>query len=188
MEDEKIVGLLYEHNDDGLKAVKEKYENFLVSFSKQIVNNEDDALECVNDVYMKLWDTIPPYKPTYLKSFILKITRQISIDKYRYNHRKTKDNNNVTYLSDLDFEVKDNRNVESEVQERLFVSKINEFIETLDTTTQILFIRRYFFFETTKSLSEKFKISETNINVKMLRVKKNLKKFLEREGYIIENN
>ena len=73
MADEKIVEMLYEHNEQGLKELKNKYEQLLLSFSKRIVNNESDALECINDVYMKLWNTIPPYKHTYLRSFILKI-------------------------------------------------------------------------------------------------------------------
>ena len=48
-----------------------------------ILNNNSDTEECVNDTYLKVWSTIPPYKPDYLKPFLCKIIRQLSIDIYR---------------------------------------------------------------------------------------------------------
>lgn len=178
MEDEKIVELLYEHNEKGLIETKNKYETLLNSLSYKILRNHADSRECVNDTYLKIWKTIPPYKPTFFKSFICKIIRQISIDKYRYNHRK-----NRCALSDLDYDIKDNKD---KISEKLLINTINDFIENLTTENQVLFIRKYFLFEETKELSKRFNMSETNINVKLFRIKNKLKKHLESEGYIIE--
>ena len=178
MEDERIVELLYEHNEKGLTETKNKYEQLLNSLSYQILRNKEDSNECVNDTYLKIWKTIPPYKPTFFKSFICKIVRQISIDKYRYNHRK-----NRYTLYDLDYEIKDNKD---KISEKLLINTINDFIESLTIENQVLFIRKYFLFEETKDLSKRFNLSETNINVKLFRIKNKLKKHLESEGYIIE--
>ena len=188
MEDKEIVELLYNHNETGLKETKNKYDNLLNSLSYQIVGNKADAYECVNDTYMKIWDSIPPNKPTYFQSFICKINRQISIDKYRYNHRQTRNSNNLVYLSDLDYEIKSNKNLEDELQERLLIGTLNKFIDNLDIENKVLFIRKYFFFEDTKTLSKRYGMSENNINIKMLRIRNKLKKYLESEGYNIENN
>ena len=188
MEDNEIVEMLYQHDDQGLEELKNKYEKLLLSFSKKIVCNGEDAKECLNDTYLKVWDSIPPYRPNYLKSFVMKIIRQISIDKYRHNHRKTKDNNSVLYLSDLDYEIKDNKSVESKVSERLLVGHLNKFLEDLDVETQTIFMRKYFFFEDSKTIAERFGLSETNVNVKMMRTREKLKKYLESEGYEIESN
>ena len=188
MEDEKIVELLYDHNEDGLKETKNKYDSLLNSLSFGILRNMEDSNECVNDTYLKIWDTIPPYKPNFFKSFICKLTRQISIDKYRYNHRKNRNNSNSISLSDLDYEIKDNKTVESVFDKNMLMESINNFLGSLDVTSQILFVRKYFFFEDTKSISKRYGISETNINVKLFRIKNNLLKYLEREGYKIEKN
>ena len=188
MEDEKIVELLYVHDEDGLIETKNKYDNLLNTLSFGILRNKSDSDECVNDTYLKVWDTIPPYRPNFFKSFICKITRQLSIDKYRYNHRKNRRNDNNISLSDLDYEISDNKNVEDEFDKNMLIESINKFLDDLDTTSQVLFIRKYFFFEDTKSLSKRYEISETSINVKLFRIKKSLLKHLESEGYKIEKN
>ena len=146
----------------------------------------EDSNECVNDTYLKVWETIPPYKPSFFKSFICRITRQLSIDKYRYNHRKNRNNSNSVSLSDLDYEISDNKTIEDEFDKNMLMEHINNFLDDLDTTNQILFIRKYFFFEDTKSLAKRYGMSETNINVKLFRIKNNLLKYLEKEGYKVE--
>lgn len=181
MEDNKIIDLLYNHDENGLEEVKSKYNKLLYSLSFNILKNDDDVNECINDVYMKIWSIIPPYKPTYLKSFICKLVRQISIDKYRYNTR----NNNVL-LSDLDYDIKCDSNIENSINEKLLIDEINKFIENLNAEDKVLFIRKYFMFEDVKSLSDRFGLSVTNINVKMLRVRNKLLKKLEKEGFVIE--
>ena len=186
LEDEKIVDLLYVHDELGLNETKNKYEKLLNSLSFGIVRNQDDSFECVNDTYLKIWNVIPPNKPQFFKAFICKIVRQISIDKYRYNHRQSRDTNNMVMLSDLEYEISDNSSVEDKVSEKQLESKINDFISNLDVESQVLFVRKYFLFEDTKSLSERFDINETNINVKLFRIKAKLKNYLEKEGYVIE--
>lgn len=188
MEDTEIVELLYVHNEDGLTETKNKYEGLLNSLSYGIVRNMEDSNECVNDTYLKVWETIPPYKPSFFKSFICKITRQLSIDKYRFNHRKNRNNSNSVYLSDLDYEISDKKTIEDEFDKNMLMDCINNFLDSLDTTSQILFIRKYFFFEDSKSLAIRYGMSETNINVKLFRIKNNLLKYLEREGYNVEKN
>ena len=59
MEDEKIVELLYEHDEKGLTETKNKYEPLLNSLSYKILKNKADSNECVNDTYLKIWKTIP---------------------------------------------------------------------------------------------------------------------------------
>ncbi len=186
LEDEKIVDLLYVHDESGLEETKNKYESLLSSLAIGIVRNQDDSSECVNDTYLKIWNVIPPNKPQFYKAFICKIVRQISIDKYRYNHRKARNSDNVVMLSDLDYEISDNSSIEDQVSERQLINKINDFIGNLDIESQVLFVRKYFLFEETKSLSERFDINESNINVKLFRIKTKLRNYLEKEGYVIE--
>ncbi len=185
MEDLDIVNLIYNRNDLGLDELRKKYNELLYSLAFSILNNNSDSDECVNDTYLKVWKTIPPYKPTYLKSFVCKITRQISIDRYRINNRILK---KEMSLNELDYDISSSYSLDDEFYKNELVNFINLFLENLDIETQILFIRRYFLNESVKSLSKRFDITETNISVKLSRVRNKLKKYLELEGYKIEKN
>lgn len=186
MEDEEIVNQLYVHAVGSLEKVSEKYGSLLHSVSKGILSDDADAEECVNDTYMKIWNTIPPYKPTYLKSFICKIARQISIDRYRCNNRKGCGNNLNVPILDLDYEIVDRHSVEEETDVRALGKIINDFVKELDIENQTLFIRRYVLFESVKDLAKRFDMNESVIGVKLFRTRLKLKKYLEMEGYEVE--
>lgn len=185
MEDLDIVNLIYNRDDLGIEELKNKYNQLLYNLAFAILNDNNDSDESVNDTYLKVWKTIPPYKPTYLKSFVCKITRQISIDKYRKNTRKRK---NETSLNELDYDISSSYSLDDEFYKNELVNYINLFLEKLDVEIQILFIRRYFLNESVKSLSNRFDMTETNVSVKLSRVRNKLKKYLELEGYKIEKD
>ena len=181
MEDLDIVNLIYNRNEIGIAELKMKYNELLYSLALSILKNDADSEESVNDTYLKIWRTIPPYKPTYLKSFVCKITRQISIDKYRANHRKNEES-----LNEIDYEISSSYSLDDEFYKNELSNLINEFLEKQDVESQVLFIRRYFLNESVKNLSKRFEMTETNISVKLLRTRKKLKTYLEMEGYKVE--
>lgn len=182
MEDKDIVNLIYNRDEIGLANLKEKYDNLIISIALAILKNNSDSEESASDTYLKIWKSIPPYKPNYLKSFISKITRQISIDKYRRNKKKY---NEETSLNDLDYEISSSYNVDDTFYATELAKDINNFLEKLDVESQILFLRRYFLNEEVKSLSNRFNISENKISVKLHRTREKLRMYLERKGYKI---
>lgn len=181
MEDLDIVNLIYNRNEIGIAELKVKYNELLYTVALSILKNNVDSEESVNDTYLKIWRTIPPYKPNYLKSFVCKITRQIAIDKYRANHRKHEE-----LLNELDYEISSSYSLDDEFYKNELSNLINVFLEKQDAESQVLFIRRYFLNESVKSLANRFEMTETNVSVKLLRTRKKLKKHLEMEGYKIE--
>ena len=100
-----------------------------------ILNNNSDTEECVNDTYLKVWSTIPPYKPDYLKPFLCKIIRQLYIDRCRFNHRGKRNKKQNISLNDLDYEISDNKNVDNEFNSKLLMEYINNFISDLDVVS-----------------------------------------------------
>ena len=113
MEDIEIVNLIYNRNEIGIAELKTKYNELLYSLAVSILKNDFDSEESVNDTYLKIWRTIPPYKPTYLKSFVCKIARQISIDKYRANHRE-----NEKSLNEIDYDISSSYSLDDEFYKR----------------------------------------------------------------------
>lgn len=184
MDDTLIVNKIYNREEIGLNELKNKYDNLLYSLSYRILNSNEDSLECVNDTYLKIWKSIPPYKPNYLRSFICKINRQISIDKYR----KNKKNYNNCNIDELDYEISSKDNIESNIITGEIISCINEYIKNLDIESKVIFVRKYFLLESSEDISKLLNISINSINVKSFRIRNKLIKHLKKEGFEIEKN
>ena len=186
MEDREIIGLLFERSEDGLKELERKYAKLYRSVLNGILADKGDAEECENDLLVAVWNSIPPNAPEYLSAYLCRIAKNIAINRYKRDSRIKRDGGLAVLLDELedclpqidgggyDNEAKYDSQIISEVIETL--------LGTLDTETRVLFVRRYMYGESVSSLAERFGIGERYISVKLFRVRKRLKKELEKEG------
>ena len=84
-EDERIIEMLFERSEQGIRELDIKYGKICRDLSYRIVGSRQDAEECVNDAYLGAWNAIPPERPDPLLTYILKIVRNISLKVYRRN-------------------------------------------------------------------------------------------------------
>ncbi len=180
MEDEAIVSLLFSKDAEGLDALSSKYGALLLSVAGHILPQRD-AEEAVNDCYFKVWKTIPPYRPVYLRSFLCKVVRQIALDRWRTAHRKKRDETALADLEDLEL-------LAAPVQDDAYEgvgAAIDAFLDGLDVESRTLFVRRYFLWESPASLAQRFGLTENHVSVKLHRLREKLRKYLRKEGYAI---
>ena len=85
MDDEKIVQLYWNRDEQAIPATAQKYGNYCTSIAKNILGNLEDAEECVNDTYLNAWNSMPPHRPGVLSTFLGKIVRNLSFNRYKYN-------------------------------------------------------------------------------------------------------
>ena len=85
MDDAKIVQLYFDRNEQAIPATADKYGNYCKSIANNILGNHQDAEECVNDTYLNTWNTIPPHRPKMLSTFLGKIVRNLSFNRYKHN-------------------------------------------------------------------------------------------------------
>ena len=83
MDDVHIVELYWKRSENAINETAIKYGSYLNSISYNLLVNREDAMECVNDTYHGAWNSMPPHRPSMLSSFLGKITRRISIDRWR---------------------------------------------------------------------------------------------------------
>lgn len=83
MEDEAIVALYWERKENAIGETEKKYGRYLMKTAYRILADEEDSKESVNDTYWKAWNSMPPHKPKSLATYLGKITRQVSIDRFR---------------------------------------------------------------------------------------------------------
>ena len=83
MDDNQIINLFFQRDEDAVRAIDEKYGSKLNALVANILQSREDGLECVNDTYMKAWNSIPPARPEYLFAFLAATARNIAIDLIR---------------------------------------------------------------------------------------------------------
>ena len=178
--DERIIALYNARDEKAIQATADKYGNFCMSLSYDILKSRPDAEECVNDTYLRAWNSIPPAKPKKLQAFLAAITRRLSLDRYR-EQRAAKRNRDLEIsfeeLSDM-IEAPDDR---ADELPELF----NDFLRTLDRPERRLFLRRYWFSVTVEALAKEEGTTKNAITVRLYKTRNKLKSYLQERGYTV---
>lgn len=186
MEDVQIIELFNLRDEAAILAVSEKYGAYCFSVANNILMNAQDSEECVNDTYVKAWNIIPPACPRFLRPFLAKITRNLALDRYRASVRiKRGGQETVLALEELGDVVSDEDDFDDREKREAIIASINAFLRSLPRRERDVFIRRYFYLESVKDISARYRISENHISTILFRTRKKLKYHLESEGYKI---
>ena len=186
MEDAKIIELYNERSELAVAETEHKFGKMLFSIAMNILSNREDSEETVNDTYGKAWNSIPPQKPNCLKAFLAKITRNLSLNRYKEKMRDKRGNGEVVLaLDEMDEFLAGTSDVVSEYEQKEFLAMLNRFLYSLPERERSIFILRYFYMDSTKDIAIAHSIKESNVLMILSRTRKKLKETLEREGYTI---
>ncbi|MBS4816654.1 MAG: sigma-70 family RNA polymerase sigma factor [Clostridium sp.] len=183
MEDEKIIQLIWDREEQGLRELSDKYNNYCYSISYRIVHDEEDAMECVNDTWFRTWNAIPPKRPAVLPGFLAKIVRNLSLNRYRHMHTERRGGNSVDIaLEELQECVSDGRTVEEQIELQELSTSIARFLNRQSERNRAIFLQRYFYMMQTKEIAEKLGIREGTVRSILSRMRKDLRGWLEKEA------
>ena len=183
MEDEKIIQMIWERKEQGLKGLSDKYNNYCHSISYRIVHDEEDARECVNDTWLQTWNAIPPKRPAVLPGFLAKIVRNLSLNRYRHMHTARRGGKSVDIaLEELQECVTDGRTVEEQIELKELSASIAKFLNRQSERNRAIFLQRYFYMMPTKEIAEKLGMREGTVRSTLSRMRKDLKGWLEKEA------
>lgn len=178
MEDKEIIVLFFARSEAAIQALAAKYEKLLHKISFQILQNTEDVEECLNDTYLGVWNTVPPTEPNPLSAFVCKIMRNVSLKKYRSNTAWKRNGAMDISLEELEAAIPVS-SAEEEWDAQELGRQINAF-HTLDKKKRILFVKRYWFADSVQDIAKTFGISENLVSVRLRRIRKELKTYLER--------
>lgn len=186
MEDKQIIDMLFSRDEQGLHMIEEKYANLYKSILRQALSDKSDIDECANDVLMALWNSIPPNYPDHFPSYIGRIARRIGINCFKHNTRHKRNSQCTVLLSELEGCIPSNDRVESRLEAMHLRRVLNDFLQDLEPQTRVLFIRRYYYLETVKSLAKRFGVSANFVSVRLHRARNALRTLLEKEEILYE--
>ncbi|MBR3766858.1 MAG: RNA polymerase sigma factor [Clostridia bacterium] len=185
MDDVKIINLFFARDEKAINETQNKYGEFIHFIAFNIMEKNEDAEECVNDTYLKLWNSIPPERPLSFKAYIGRITRNSALSRYRYNKAEKRDCGIYVLLSELEECLPDNTSVENEYDGKLLSEIISVWLKTLSPDNRAVFIKRYWYGESVKDLAEKMGVAPSKLSSLLFSLRKQLKKELERKGVTV---
>lgn len=183
MDESEIVRMYFSRDENALSATERQYGVLLKRLVFGILRSEGDCEECLSDVYFKLWSTIPPLSPDSLKAYALKVARSEALMKLRKKTAKKRRCEAEISLSELEDILPDKSaqdSSESEIREIL-----NRFLGELDRDARIIFVRRYWYFDSVKEISLRFGFTQSKVKSSLRYTRERLRKFLIKEGVVL---
>ena len=184
MEDEKIVSLYWDRDETAIRETEVKYDRYLTKIAYNILADREDSRESVNDTYLAAWNSMPPHRPGVLSAYLAKITRRISIDRFRYRNRdRRRESEYSVSLSELGDCVSGGNTTEEIVNVRLLADAIGVFLRLQSEEARNAFIGRYYFLDSVKEVAAYCGMSESKCKTLLHRTRLGLKEYLRKEGF-----
>lgn len=185
MEDEAILELFFARSEQGITELDAKYGALCRSLAYNILGRREDAAECVNDAYLGAWQAIPPERPERLRAWLCRVVRNISLARRRKN---TADKRGAAFdvaLSELEDALASPGEVGDELDAKELARMLEGFLDTLSAQNRAIFVRRYWFADSCAAIATHVGISEGNVTVRLTRLRRALRKYLEERGVYV---
>ncbi len=183
MEDTAIIDLYWSRSENAISETANKYGNFCYSIAYNVLGSREDSQECVNDTYLAAWERMPPERPGCLSAFLAKITRNLSISRWRKQSAAKRGGGEVVLaLEELNECAAEGQNVESIYLYKETIQVFKEFLKMLSQTERSVFLRRYFFLDSIANIARDFGFSQSKVKSMLMRTRNKLRLCLEKEG------
>ena len=143
-DDAEIVELYWQRNEIAIEYTQQKYETLCISISNNILSNHCDVEECLSDMYIATWNTIPPQKPNSLKMYLCKLIRRISINKVTYNHTEKRDTRKTISFEEIETDIQQNFLDDNMTDDNSHLTAvINKYLSCLSEKRRAVLVLRY---------------------------------------------
>lgn len=186
MEDPEIVALYWARDQRAIPETAEKYGNYCLSVAGKLLESREDAEECVNDAWLRAWNAMPPHRPQALAAFLGKITRNLAINRRRRESAEKRGGGQAeAVFEELAGVVSGGDSVERESDRRELLRAINGFLETLPPEKRVLFVRRYWYFDSVAEIAERMGRTENQVSATLSRLRRKLREHLLEGGFTL---
>lgn len=184
MEDNAIIDLFFKRSEQAIVETDAKYGCYCYSIAYNVLSNREDSQECVSDTYLAAWNAIPPSRPKFLNAFLAKLTRHISIDRWRKTRAKKRGGGElVLALEELENCV-GLQDTESTFERKELTRVLDRFLLSLPETERNIFLCRYWYLDSIRAISEYSGFTQSKVTSMLHRTRGKLRKVLSEEGWL----
>ena len=179
LSDSEIVSLYHARNERAIEITQRQYGQYCHTVSMNILHSEPDAEECVNDTWLRAWNTMPPKWPQSLCAYLGKITRNLSINRLKSLRSARRDATLTLSFEELD----DCISAPDDTDASILCGWIDEYLSTLPRLDRQLFVGRYWYNHSVKELAQHHGLNANAATKRIARTRKGLGNFLKERGY-----
>lgn len=186
MEDLEIVELYWNRDESALSETKNKYGNYCHAIAYSILHNNEDTEETLNDTYLAAWNSMPPHHPLNLSTYLGKLCRRLSLNRWRFLNAEKRGGGQVTLsLDELGECVPDQKGIREELEEKLLAESINDFLSELKESERKIFVCRYWYFDPIEEIAKRFGYTQSKVKMSLKRSRDKLRQHLLKEGILV---
>lgn len=183
MTDEAILALFFDRSEQAIDALRQTYGAACLRLAENILRSEQDAEECVADAYLAAWNAIPPQRPERLGAWLMRVVRNQALRRYRANTAKKRNSFYDAALDELAESLPAPTGVEDALRARELTALLDRFLDALDPTSRIVFVRRYWYGEPVEAIGRSLGLSRNAVSVRLHRTRNKLRDYLSKEGF-----
>ena len=197
MEDERIVLLYWDRDEAAISESSMKYGAYCTSIAQNILKNPADAEECVNDTYLNAWNAMPPHRPSILSTFLGKITRNLSFNRYKHNTADKRGGGEMpappaanrgsgelpVVLEELSDLVSGKDDVEQAFDQKELTKAIDTFLDRLSPKKRSIFISRYWYTDSISEIAVRHNMNDGAVSMTLNRIRLKLHNYLLERGF-----
>lgn len=183
MEDKRIVDLYWLRSESAIAETKTKYGRYCHTIAHNILYDLEDSEECVNDTYFRAWNSMPQHRPSVLKTFLGKITRNLALNRYKaLSANKRNCGQMPLALDELQECIPGEDNTAKIVDDLALAEIFNRFLASLSADQRKIFMSRYWYLSSIKEIAREYSMGESKVKMSLMRSRNELKALLEAEG------
>ena len=184
LDDNQILDLYWARSEQAIEETARKYGGPVRRVARNILGNEEESEECVNDTWLAAWNSIPPRRPDPLLTWLCKITRNGALSRRRQSLAQKRNSSFDVALDELEAVLAAPGSPERDYEARELAAAVNGFLEGLSREDRMAFLRRYWYGDPVKDIAARLGSGEHRISVRLFRIRKKLKDYLEKEGLL----
>lgn len=183
MEDKEIIALYWDRSENAISETVHKYGRYCHYIAYSVLQNDEDAAECVNDAYLRVWNAIPPQRPNNLRTFLGKIARNLALNRNEQRNAEKRGAGQLPQvLEELQECIPSGDSAEQIIDKIVLRELLNGFLASLKPDARKIFVRRYWYFSSIQEIATEFCMTESKVTVTLCRTRQKLAQLLEKEG------
>lgn len=182
MDDQQIIELYWSRAEEAVAETDRKYGSYCYRVSYNILHSDQDADECVNDTWFRVWNAIPPQRPSRFQAYLAKVTRNLSLDRLDQRQAQKRGRGTDVLLSELSQCIPSAETLERMLDDREISAAISVWLRKQPEKSRVTFVRRYFYADSLNQVARRVGLSESGVKSLLHRQRLSLRRHLEQEG------